>query len=323
MGVALFTPDGRIIQINKRFCDIIGYRESEILENTLQKITHPDDLKEDIRMRERLLNREIPNYHLEKRYIKKDKSTVWVKKTVSLVSETSISPNYFIAVVEDITENKRAHIQIEKDLHEKEVLLQEVHHRVKNNLQVISSLLNLQSDHINNKEALATLKESQNRVRAMALVHEKLYQSHDFSHLDFSIYVGNLINSLFHSYHIEKDTVHLNMKLESFSLPVDRAVPCGLIINELVSNALKYAFPPNFQNERDINVSLQKDNHGQIQLDVEDTGIGFPENFNYREADSLGLHLVVLLVEKQLEGTITLKPGKGTHFHILFQESIE
>ncbi|MEG4802241.1 PAS domain S-box protein [Microcoleus sp. ARI1-B5] len=221
------------------------------------------------------------------------------------------------AVVRDITDRKRDEDRIKASLAEKEVLLKEIHHRVKNNLQVISSLLKLQSRYIQDSRVSEMLKESQNRVRSMALVHEQLYQSKDLSNIDFAEYIQNLAHNLFQAYEIDTEGVKLQTNIAPCSLNIDTAVPCGLIINELVTNSLKYAFTRQTQGKIKIDFTLDKNR--VCVLAVSDSGIGFPQNLDYRKARTLGLRLVGSLV-KQIRGTIELLETPGTTFKITFSK---
>ncbi|MBD1829560.1 PAS domain S-box protein [Microcoleus vaginatus GB1-A2] len=221
------------------------------------------------------------------------------------------------AVVRDITDRKRDEDGIKASLAEKEVLLKEIHHRVKNNLQVISSLLKLQSRYIQDSRVSEMLKDSQNRVRSMALVHEQLYQSKDLSNIDFAEYIQNLAHNLFQAYEIHAEGVKLQTKIAQCSLNIDTAVPCGLIINELVTNALKYAFTGKIKGK--INIDFTIDNNRFCVLTVSDSGIGFPQDLDYRKARTLGLRLVGSLV-KQIRGKIELLETAGTTFKITFSQ---
>ncbi len=223
------------------------------------------------------------------------------------------------AVVRDITERKRDEEEIKAALAEKEVLLKEIHHRVKNNLQVISSLLRLQSRYIQDRTILEMLKESQNRVRSMALVHEHLYQSQDLSRIDFAEYIHNLASNLFQAYQVNSRGVKLNIKVAAAFLNIDTAVPCGLIINELVSNSLKYAFKN--RNLGELTIEFERQDRDLFLLTVRDNGRGFPPNIDYKNSGSLGLRLVCSLV-RQLRGNIELQPGCGTVFKISFPSSL-
>jgi PAS domain S-box-containing protein len=220
-----------------------------------------------------------------------------------------------VAVARDITERVRAEKQLEASLQEKEVLLKEIHHRVKNNLQVISSLLYLQSKSIEGQEALEMFQESQDRVRSMALVHERLYQSPDLARIDFAEYVRNLASYLFRSYGVHSNLIQLRINVDDVSLGIDMAVPCGLILNELVSNSLKHAFPNGREGE--IRIELCSGDDNELALVVSDNGVGFPKDLDFRGMESLGLQLVNTLVD-QLGGTIELDRSDGTAFEIVF-----
>ncbi|MEG4343314.1 PAS domain S-box protein [Microcoleus sp. A003_D6] len=224
---------------------------------------------------------------------------------------------FFQAVVRDITERKRDEEKIKASLAEKDVLLQEIHHRVKNNLQVISSLLKLQSRYIQDSRVSEMLKESQNRVRSMALVHEQLYQSKNLSDIDFAEYIDNLSHNLFQAYEIHAEGVKLETNIAPCSLNIDTAVPCGLIINELVTNSLKYAFTG--QTKGKIKIDFTLDKNTVCVLTVSDSGIGFPQDLDYRKARTLGLRLVGSLV-KQIRGKIELLETAGTTFKITFSQ---
>jgi two-component sensor histidine kinase len=216
-----------------------------------------------------------------------------------------------------IIERRRAEEQIKASLREKEALLREIHHRVKNNMQVIISLLRLQSAQVKEKKYLEMFKESQDRIRSMALVHERLYQSENFTNVDFRGYVKSLVNSLFRSHRVDPNKISLKIEVEDVSFGLDSATHCGLIINELVSNSLKYAFPQ--EREGEIRISLRSINKNEIELRVSDDGVGIPENLDFRNTKSLGLELVMILAEDQLKGKVELDRTGGTRYHILFK----
>jgi len=206
--------------------------------------------------------------------------------------------------------------QINASLKEKEVLLREIHHRVKNNLQIISSLLNLQSRYIKDEQARQIFRESQNRVRSMALIHEKLYQSKNLAEINFVEYVEDLVGYLFRMYETDSHEVRLEIDVDDISLDVDTALPCGLIINELITNSLKHAFPDGNPDGK-IHIDFRGDDYGKLRLIVSDNGVGFPENLDFRKTESLGLRLVNTLV-RQLNGNIELDRKTGTAFKLTF-----
>ena len=219
---------------------------------------------------------------------------------------------------EQISERRRIEKRIKDSLREKDVLLKEIHHRVKNNLQVICSLLNLQTHYIKGDNAMELFRESRDRIRSMALVHEKLYSSQNLSRIDFAEYIDNLTGNLYQSYGGDSKKVSLETKVKDVSLGIDRAIPCGLIINELVSNALKHAFPPTWRGEGKIEISLHEIEKGVVELVIRDNGVGIPEGFDIKNTESLGMQLVFILAEDQLGGKVDVEYSRGTSFHIRF-----
>ena len=222
-----------------------------------------------------------------------------------------------VGYLRDITERKEAEEKLKASLEEKEVLLKEIHHRVKNNLQVISSLLRLQSGYIEDERYAEMFKESQERVMSMALVHEKLYQSKDLARIDFAGYVKGLKRELLRSYGSEGAKIAIKAEVEDIRLGVGHAIPCGLIINELVSNCMKHAFPKGERGE--VRIAMRQVGKDEVELEVSDNGIGLPESVDVRSTESLGLRLVSMLAEDQLWGEIKVDRGKGTRFRIRFR----
>ncbi|MCD6016950.1 MAG: hypothetical protein K0S53_71 [Bacteroidetes bacterium] len=215
----------------------------------------------------------------------------------------------------DITENKRNEEKITQSLKEKDILLKEVHHRVKNNMQVISSILNLQSSYVKDNYALNLLKECQNRIKSMAFIHESLYQTKNFESVNFSEYVTTLAKNLVHTYSINTKKIKLILTLDNLFLSLDASIPCGLIINEIVSNSLKYAFPDNRDGIIFVTLRVIKN---QVRIEVGDNGVGILESVDIKNTQTLGLQLVDTLVE-QLNGTLNLKRKNGTTFSIEFK----
>jgi len=217
----------------------------------------------------------------------------------------------------EITERKRMERSIRASLKEKEVLLKEVHHRVKNNMQVIVSMLNLQSRYVDDEQAIEAFRKSQNRIRTMALVHEKLYQTKDLARINFAEYTRDLTNYLLSAYGAAAGAITLKINTEDVSLSIDTALPCGMILNELITNSIKHAFPGGRGGE--IFIELRSDNNNLI-LTVGDNGAGIPEGLDLPNAESLGLQLIDSFVE-QLEGSVELNRKDGTEFRITFPMS--
>jgi PAS domain S-box-containing protein len=219
---------------------------------------------------------------------------------------------------QEIEQRKSAEAAITTSLHEKEILLREIHHRVKNNLQIIASLLNLQSRYVKDETTLFSIRESQNRVKAMALVHEKLYQSTDLSKIDFDDYVRFLGKNLLSFFDMKGKGITFTTDIHDISLDINTAIPLGLIINELISNSLKHAFPDGRTGE--ISIAVFQNNH-TLSIIMKDNGAGIGEDFDWRNATTLGLRLVISLIE-QLQGSIELDRHAGTTFTIVLQEKL-
>ena len=244
-----------------------------------------------------------------------------VNKTVTWI-EAFINPVYIdgnilelSCVFHDNTERKEIDRRIRESLKEKEVLLREVHHRVKNNLQVISSILSLQSSYVSDQATLDILKESQQRIKSMSFIHETLYRTADFSKIEFTEYLRTIAVNLVQSYASSGQRITLDQQLESVYLGLDQSIPCGLIVNELISNSLKYAFQGRSEGVIQLGLSEIGD---MITLRVTDNGVGLPEDFNYEKTNSLGIQLVYALIE-QIDAKLDLKRGEGTEFKISFK----
>ncbi len=224
---------------------------------------------------------------------------------------------------DELAELRRSRNQLEKALKEKEMLLKEIHHRVKNNLMIISNLLELQSHYIKDKTDFDFFRESQNRANSMALIHERLYQSTDLKRIDFGNYIRTLAVDLFDVYTVAPNQIKLSIDVEDIMLDIDTAIPLGLILNELLTNSLKYAFPMTVSDElaneiRNITVKFNKIND-KFVLIVKDNGIGFPQDLDYKNTNTLGLELVNRIT-KQIDGIIELDTSNGTEFKITFKE---
>jgi PAS domain S-box-containing protein len=217
----------------------------------------------------------------------------------------------------DISDRKQAEEQLKASLKEKELLLKEIHHRVKNNLLVVSNLLEFQADYAEDSHLIKVLEDSQNRINSMALIHEKLYRSADLDKINFGDYLEDLADNLFQSYNINESRIQFEFDIEPILLNVETANPCGLIVNELLSNTLKHAFPDGRHGK--VSLMLHQDANYRITLIVRDNGIGFPRNLDFHNLESLGMELVCTLTE-QLEGTLELEPIPGTSFKLTFSE---
>jgi PAS domain S-box-containing protein len=297
--------------------DMIGYKPEEVLKDKFFfGALMPEEDRKMVRkaLDEWHKNNDIGVLVMEFRLKKKSGEFVWVEDHMYRVQNED-GNSYLSGILIDITERKLVEQKVSQSLREKELLLKEIHHRVKNNLQVVSSLLKLQSSYVTDKNTHDILLDSQNRVRSMALVHQKLYQSKDFSQIDFIEYINQLSQQLFNVFKRKSNDVQITVTSNNANLSIDLAIPCGLIINELVSNSLKYAFPDNYSGI--INIEINNTENDTCELIVKDNGIGFPEGINFKNTSTLGLQLVNTLVG-QIDGTIEMESNNGTAFKIKF-----
>jgi len=310
-----------ILFVNDAFLQTYGYESEELVGQNFEILLRPEE-SGSVRpqIHEALMDGGWYGEVLQRR---KDGTEFPAELWISVVRNDEGQPVALVGVGRDVTERKRSEEQIRSSLREKEVLLKEIHHRVKNNLQIVSSLLSLQSEYIRDPEMLKIFSESQARVKSMALIHEKLYKSSNLAEIDFGEYVKDLAVQLFRSYGARQKGIALETELEPLSLALDRAIPCGIIVNELVSNALKYAFPNGQRGA--VYVKLHGVGDRAIELVVGDTGIGIAEDMDFVNTETLGLKLVNML-SKQLEGSLTLvrNPNhkgstSGTEFTIRFR----
>ena len=308
--------DGRLVYISPAYEEVWGRSckdLADVLSNWLEAI-HPEDRA--IVSAAGSAVKSGGQYDIEYRIVRPDGEIRWVRDRAFPITNTAGELFRVAGVIDDVTESKSALEQLKSSLHEKEVLLKEIHHRVKNNMQVITSLLNLQSRTITDEHSLSVFQDSQNRVKSMALIHETLYQSKDLSRINFPEYLQKLVAHVSRSYRIRPEAVKIRVQVDDVSLPIDTAVPCGLIINELASNSLKYAFPGESQGE--VNISFERGESEYI-LRVSDNGIGLPKEFDPDKSKSLGMKLVRMLTG-QLSGQFNCTNGVGSTFEIKFPE---
>lgn len=312
-GVLLTLPDGRILAANPAACQIFGRTAEEICRvgrNGLVDVTDPRwpaVLEEEAR---------TGTFTGELSHVRED-GTTFPAELSSVVFKDPQGRKRTGIIIRDITARKRAEEQLRAALQEKEVLLKEIHHRVKNNLQVISSLLDLQSGYSQDPHVRAVFQESQQRIRGMALIHEMLYHSRDLARINLAAYIQDLTAQILRSYQAAADRITLTITASDAWLNLDTAIPCGLILQEVMSNCLKHAFPAGRSGE--IAILLRAAPAGEFFLTVRDNGVGFPDGVDFREAGSLGLQLVAILAA-QLNGTIALERGEGTAFTLTFAE---
>ncbi len=253
---------------------------------------------------------------------------------VKMVCAKIAGEDRLVSFVRDNTDKKIAEKRIEDSLKEKTVLLKENHHRVKNNLQIITSLLDLQSDTVENEDLTLLYKESQDRIKSMALIHEKLYQSEDLAKINMGDYITSLLEQIQDSYYLYNVDLETGVETDDFSIHLDTAIPCGLIINEIVSNSLKHAFSKEWIDEQTlgldegkfpvgkITVEMRKGRENELHLVVKDNGIGLPKEIDPETTDTLGMQLISMLIH-QLNGTVEISKEQGTVFRIVFRPRSE
>jgi hypothetical protein len=241
---------------------------------------------------------------------------LWLQVSSSLIRHSQGAPLYFVAHIQDITERKQAEEQVKAALAEKEVLLREVHHRVKNNLTALISLIHMQAGRVEDPEVLQMLASLQGRVRAMGMVHETLYRAEDLAQIDFEAFLKDLTHHLVFAVRSDRP-IALCVEAGDIRIDMKKAVPCGLMVNELLTNALKHAFPEDREGDREIRVGFEERDQEYV-LVVSDNGVGLPPELDWRTTESLGLKLVNLWATYQLEGSLKVDTHDGTTFTIRF-----
>ncbi len=316
IGIFEADADGNLIYANPRWESITQLEAQMVKGHEWMAFVHQDDREAvDLKWQNTIMQgREL---EMEFRFQRRTDGVCWVHFRSTVLRRDDGKKTGYVGTLEDITDRKIADEKLKQSLKEKEVLLREIHHRVKNNLQIISSLLNMQSRQLTDSVVRDLFDDSQHRVRTMALIHEKLYQSDGLTLINFDQYLRNLTTHLFRSYATRSPMVNITVTAENVFLSIDTAIPCGLIVNELTSNSLKYAFPD--QSTGEIRVRLIRSDDGRYNLTVADSGIGFPEDVDFRDTATLGLQLVNTLA-KQLGAEITLSNHNGACFDLIFRD---
>jgi len=319
VGKSITFPSGEI-HVNQAFCNMLGYSWKELQGLKWQDITHPDEVELTQKEVDAMLSGDKESARFMKRYIHKNGSTVWVDISTSLRRDPEGNPLYFITMVSDITAQKHAQEQIQNSLKEKEILLRELYHRTKNNMQVISSMLRLEARYLKNQQVKNIFREIENKILSMALVHKKLYESQDLSHINLKEYIEGLVQLFRNNYSSSIKGIKISVYGENINVLLDTAMPCGLIINELITNAMKYAFPDKRKGNIDITLNLNPKN--EIVLKISDNGVGLPENFDIRKEGGLGIQTIIELVEYQLEGNVNFKYTNGFRCTIVLKKEL-
>ncbi|EKD69420.1 MAG: multi-sensor hybrid histidine kinase [uncultured bacterium] len=315
-GIYQVTLDGKILTANSVVAKMAGYNSSDefiqaVNSSSHQLFAYPEErIAFNKGLKEKL---SVENYETE--FILKNGEKAWGSLKARLVKGESDDQTYIEGLVENITERKKAEEKIKAALHEKEALLRELYHRTKNNMQVICALLELYSNKNDNSDLKNIFRDMKNRIHSMALVHQKLYKSNDLSNINLNEYAGELINFLMKSYNISPDRIALDLNIENISVIIDIATPCGLVLNELVSNSLKYAFPDDRHGKISLSISIKD---STINLRYSDDGVGLPHGFDCRNDGKMGMDSIISIVEDQLQGSISFISKKGLYCNISF-----
>jgi PAS domain S-box-containing protein len=321
--IVVWDPEFKITRFNQAFEYLTGYRSEEVLGKKLEVLFPKESIDRSAKAIERVLSGERWE-SVEIPILRKDgkvRIALWNSANIYEAGKMVAT----IAQGQDITVRKEAEDRIKASLKEKDILLREIHHRVKNNLQIICSLINLQSGYVKDKETVGIFRDCQNRVKTMALVHEELYRSDDFSRIEFGEYIRRFADHLIISYGSDYSRIKINVETKGVFLDISSAISCALIMNELVSNSLKHAFKDK-AGEIFIGLHMEEDQCGEgekkVVFTVSDNGVGLPPDLDFRNTTSLGFQLITALTE-QLSGTIERddslkKQGKGVGFKITF-----
>ncbi len=316
-AIVIVRSSGEIIVVNSLAEDLFGYHHTEMIGLSVDAlvpegfrgshVTYRNDYYKNPKTRPMGAGRSLVGR-------KRNGGEIPIEISLSpLETEEGV---FITSTIRDITDRRRVQEQLQASLREKESLLKEIHHRVKNNLQITSSLLKLQSEHIDDPRTQQIFVDSQSRIRSMALVHEKLYQSMDLSRINFQEYVKSLAKLIFLSLGMDPKKIKFVISEDLVHLSIETAIPCGLIINELLSNCLKHSFPGNRKGAINVNICRKND---MIEIVVGDDGMGLPKDFDINKTETLGLQLVRTLVD-QLQGKLNVTNQTGTRFTIQFNE---
>ncbi|OGC40534.1 hypothetical protein A2Y85_01430 [candidate division WOR-3 bacterium RBG_13_43_14] len=318
------SRDGKILDCNVTAWRTLEYKnKAELLNKSLIKTIYPYSSRAKAKKLFKIWKKygKIKNEELQ--VITKKGKILDVLLNVDTIYDHTGKSLYSISTQIDYTERKKLLENVKTALSEKETLLKEIHHRVKNNLQIISSLLNLQAVNINDPQIRRHLFDSQNRIKSMVLVHEKLYESEDLAHIQPREYFGTLAKFVYSFYGIKMSQIVLELDIDDILTEIDTAIPCGLIVNELLSNALKYAFPSDFAVKKPvIHITFRRVDNNKILFRISDNGIGLSESLDIKNTKTLGLQLVYALA-KQLNGQVKLDRKHGTGITIIFKDTKE
>jgi PAS domain S-box-containing protein len=304
--IAIVNSSNKFTYLSPSFKKILGYDKDALIGKEPLSIIYPPDM---LKLREEKVTAKF-----QIRVYNSGKNLVWMEGTSYVINTKG--ENFFVGIGRDITERKLSEKIISDSLKEKETLLKEIHHRVKNNLQIISSLLKLQSNFVHDKKDKSILIDSQNRIKTMALIHQSLYKSDSLSKIDFNEYLKNLTANLIQINREKAHSLKLHLDAENIFFNIETAIPCGLLINELFTNCVKHAFPNGESGY--IKISMTEEEENNYTLTIKDNGIGLPAGFNIEEAPTMGAQLISTLIQ-QIDGNLNILNHDGSTFVIKFK----
>jgi PAS domain S-box-containing protein len=321
VGFATVSEDRRWISVNDRLCEMVAAQREELVGATVDDRTVAGDGGAEPSLAGDALSGAIEGYVIDKRMTRgRGGEVIWVSQAARYVPGRDGAPGYFVLIIQDISERKAYESRLSGSLAEKEVLLRELHHRTKNNMQVICSLLNLECAKCDDPKLAEEFHTIEGRIQSMSLVHEKLYRSRDLSRIDLAEYIGDLVELLMYSYGAKPERIRVSKSLASVLVPIDIAIPCGLILHEVISNSLKHAFPNDRAGCLDLRLESTEDGH--VRIAISDDGIGLAKDFDLRTCAGMGIKTIFALSE-QINGEIAFDTSRGVTCTLCFLSSAE
>ncbi|MCD6396910.1 MAG: PAS domain S-box protein, partial [Spirochaetaceae bacterium] len=314
-------PDGVITYCNQFGLDFYGYSEKELIGSRIQDTVLKTNKPEDFKILENIFNQDKRYWNGTNRNITSTGEEVWILWSNTMIFNQNGKVKELLSSGQDFTSRRAAQIALKDSLEEKNILLKEIHHRVKNNLQIINSLVNLQLSDVSNTKVQETLETLQSRIQSMALVHEMLYSSDSLSEIDFHDYISQIISTISATFNNPEHSVNVLLNGDTFYLDIERATTCGLLINEIIINAFKHAFTGRESNkENRIDITLKNTKSGSIEVLIKDNGIGITGLSQTSDTAGMGTLLIDALTD-QIGGTIKISKNNGTSVSLVFKNS--
>lgn len=320
VGFAIISPDHRWSLVNDRLCDILGRPKEELVGAPMIELASLEEAQQEEALLKEVDSGKVEGYVLDKRIqgIDGGSGQIWVCQALRSIRNLDGTINYYVAIVQDITERKVDEEHLRRAVREKELLLRELYHRTRNNMQIVASILDLERSRFEDPRLVEGFHDIENRIYSMSLVEDKLYRSRDLWSIDLAEYVRDLVEMLIHGHPAPSESIDLQLRLRPVNVSVDTAIPCGLIINELISNCRKHAFPEGRRGQ--ISVSLDAEEADTVRIVVADDGVGVKTDFDFFAAAGMGLETASALAE-QLGGSLTFAAEAGVRCSLQFKNS--